>query len=126
MFADTKVFSSFAVKDIEAAKKFYGETLGLSVSEPTEGLLQLDSASEPGVLVYIKPDHVPATFTVLNFPVDDIDRAVDALTERGVRFEHYDDEQLKTDDKGINREANIAWFTDPSGNILSVLEVPEQ
>jgi predicted enzyme related to lactoylglutathione lyase len=126
MFAETKAFGSFAVKDIEEAKRFYGQTLGLGVSEPTEGLLQLHSASDPPALVYYKPDHVPATFTVFNFPVADIDQAVDALAERGVRFQHYDNEYIKTDAKGIDRDGNVAWFTDPSGNILSVVQIPER
>jgi len=121
MFRDTKAFSGFAVDDIQKAKEFYGETLGLRVSEEN-GMLQLHIAGDRNIVVYPKPDHVPATFTILNFPVDDIEKAVDELAERGVRFERY--EGLKTDEKGIFRGGGplIAWFTDPAGNILSVLQ----
>lgn len=127
MFGTTKAFSSFAADDIPAARKFYGETLGLKVSEES-GLLWLHLAGDRDILVYPKPDHAPASFTVLNFPVDDIDRAVDELTERGVRFERYDG--FEHDEKGIVRPRQgedgppIAWFTDPAGNILSVLQEP--
>jgi catechol 2,3-dioxygenase-like lactoylglutathione lyase family enzyme len=123
MFKDTKAFSGFAVDDIPAAKEFYGQTLGLPVSESND-MLELSLAGGTTVLVYPKPDHVPATFTILNFPVDDVDRAVDELSRRGVAFERYDEPGLKTDDKGINRGEGptIAWFRDPAGNILSVLE----
>jgi predicted enzyme related to lactoylglutathione lyase len=123
MFENTKAFGGFAVKDISAAKKFYGETLGLQVSETDEpGVLTLNIAGGCNVLIYDKPDHTPATFTVLNFPVDDIDDAVDELTKRGVRFERY--EGFEHDEKGIVRGAGpqIAWFTDPSGNVLAVLQ----
>jgi len=124
MFKDTKAFSGFSANDIEAAKRFYGETLGLSVSEEMGGLgLHLGGGGE--VFVYPKDDHAPASFTVLNFPVEDIDAAVDRLTKAGVRFEHYSGE-IETDEKGIARSRgegpNIAWFKDPAGNILSVLE----
>jgi len=124
MFKDTKAFSGFSANDIEAAKRFYGETLGLSVSEEMGGLgLHLGGGGE--VFVYPKDDHAPASFTVLNFPVEDIDAAVDGLTKAGVRFEHYSGE-IETDEKGIARSRgegpNIAWFKDPAGNILSVLE----
>ncbi|MEU6473027.1 VOC family protein [Streptomyces massasporeus] len=121
MFATTKAFSGFSVDDIDAAKAFYADTLGLRVSEKN-GLLFLHIAGDRDTLVYLKPDHTPATFTVLNFPVDDIEAAVDELARRGVRFEHYD--HLKTDDKGIFRGGGplIAWFTDPAGNVLSVLQ----
>ena len=119
MFTDTRAFGSFAVRDIEAARQFYGGTLGLRVSEPRAGLLRLDLAGSGHFLLYVKPDHAPAGFTVLNFLVDDIDRAVDELVARGVRFERY--EQPKTDEKGIDRAEDVAWFTDPSGNILSVV-----
>jgi predicted enzyme related to lactoylglutathione lyase len=123
MFENTKAFGGFAVKDISAAKKFYGETLGLQVSETDEpGVLTLNIAGGCNVLIYDKPDHTPATFTVLNFPVDDIDDAVDELTKRGVRFERY--EGFEHDEKGIVRGAGpqIAWFTDPSRNVLAVLQ----
>ena len=124
MFKDTKAFSGFSANDIGAAKRFYGETLGLSVSEEMGGLgLHLGGGGE--VFVYPKDDHAPASFTVLNFPVEDIDAAVDGLAKAGVRFEHYSGE-IETDEKGIARSRgegpNIAWFKDPAGNILSVLE----
>jgi len=121
MFANTKAFSGFAVDDLEAAKKFYGETLGLRTSEQY-GLLTLHLAGGRDTLVYPKPGHVPATYTILNFRVDDIDAAVDELTSRGVSFERY--EGMEQDAKGINRGGGpfIAWFTDPAGNILSVLQ----
>ena len=121
MFANTKAFSGFAVDDLEAAKKFYGETLGLRTSEQY-GLLTLHLAGDRDTLVYPKPDHAPASYTILNFQVDDIDYAVDQLAERGVVFEHY--EGMGQDDKGINRAGGpyIAWFKDPAGNILAVLQ----
>jgi len=121
MFGATKAFSGFSVDDVEAARKFYGETLGLRV-DGDEGMLFLHLAGNRDVLVYGKPDHTPATYTILNFPVDDIEAAVDELGRRGVRFERYD--ALKADDKGIHRGEGplIAWFTDPAGNVLSVLE----
>ena len=122
MFRNTKAFSGFSVNDIQKAKQFYGETLGLEVSE-THGLLNLHLAGGTTVLVYPKPNHLPATFTILNFPVADIEEAVDQLSRKGVRFERYDGD-LKTDDKGIFRGGGplIAWFKDPAGNVLSVLE----
>ena len=124
MLKESKAFSSFSSNDIPAAKRFYGETLGLDVTEEMGGLgLHLSGGGE--VFVYPKDDHAPATFTVLNFPVDDIDEAVDKLTEAGVRFEQYEGE-LQTDEQGIARGGdggpNIAWFKDPAGNILSVLQ----
>jgi predicted enzyme related to lactoylglutathione lyase len=121
MFDSTKAFSGFSVNDIEAAKAFYGETLGITVTEEN-GMLTLHIAGDRPILVYPKPDHTPATYTILNFPVDDIDKAVDQLVERGVRFEHYG--QSGMDEKGIFRGQGplIAWFTDPAGNVLSVLE----
>jgi catechol 2,3-dioxygenase-like lactoylglutathione lyase family enzyme len=122
MFASTKAFSGFAVDDVGKARKFYEGTLGLRVSEEN-GLLTLHLAGDRDTIVYPKPDHTPATYTILNFAVDDIDRAVDDLTARGVRFERYDG--FDQDEKGILRAPNgppIAWFTDPAGNILSVLE----
>ena len=123
MFKDTEAFSSFSVNDLEKARAFYGPTLGLAVSEMPEGL-QLNLAGGGIVFVYPKPNHSAATFTVLNFPVNDIETAVDELTKRGVRFESYEGE-LKTDKKGIHRGEKgpiVAWFKDPAGNILSVLE----
>ena len=125
MLANSKAFSGFSVDDLEQARKFYGETLGLTVTDlEMEGLLRLGVADGPGVLVYAKPDHVPATFTVLNFPVPDIETAVDALAARGVQFERYEAMASSFDDKGIFRGGGplIAWFTDPAGNVLSVLE----
>ena len=121
MFENTSAFSGFAVDDVPEARKFYSETLGLRVSEEY-GMLSLHIAGEWNILVYPKPDHTPASFTILNFPVDDIDEAVDELTERGVRFERYDG--LEQDEKGIFRGGGpyIAWFKDPAGNILSVLQ----
>lgn len=123
MFKTTKAFSGFSVNDIAKAKAFYGGTLGLDVSE-SNGMLTLHIAGGTNVLVYPKPNHTPATFTILNFPVQDIEAAVAKLKEKGVRFERYDQPELKTDDKGIFRGGGplIAWFTDPAGNILSVLE----
>jgi predicted enzyme related to lactoylglutathione lyase len=123
MLGDSKAFSGFSVNDIEKAKEFYGRTLGLKVSE-SNGLLTLHLAGGNNVLIYPKPNHTPATFTVLNFPVDDVDQAVDELTKRGVRFEIYDLPDIKTGKTGIMRGngPTIAWFKDPAGNILSVLE----
>ena len=120
MFEDTKAFSGFSVDDIEKAREFYGGTLGLRVSE-RNGILTLHLAGDRDIIVYPKPNHTPATYTILNFPVDDIDAAVDELTRRGVRFERYDG--MSMDGKGIMRGngPDIAWFTDPAGNILSVL-----
>jgi predicted enzyme related to lactoylglutathione lyase len=121
MFANTKAFSGFAVDDLEKARAFYGDTLGIRTSEQY-GLMTLHLAGGRDTLVYPKPDHAPATYTILNFPVDDIDAAVDALVERGVRFERYDD--ADQDERGIFRGEGpyIAWFTDPAGNVLSVLQ----
>jgi len=123
MFKNTKAFSGFSVNDIGKAKEFYNETLGLDVSE-MNGLLNLHIAGGTNLLVYPKPNHTPATFTILNFPVDNVEDAVEQLTSRGVRFEIYKEDELKTDEKGIFRGEGpkIAWFKDPAGNILSVLE----
>jgi hypothetical protein len=123
MLRDSKAFSGFSANDIPKAKEFYGQTLGLKVSE-SNGLLTLHLADGNNVLVYPKPNHTPAAFTVLNFPVEDVDQAVDELTKRSVRFEIYDLPDIKTDKKGIMRGngPTIAWFKDPAGNILSVLE----
>jgi catechol 2,3-dioxygenase-like lactoylglutathione lyase family enzyme len=121
MFSDTPAFSGFAVPDIAAAREFYEGTLGLEVTEE-HGMLTLHLAGDVPVLVYPKPDHTPATHTILNFRVDDIDAAVDGLTERGVKFERYDG--APQDERGVMREGGpyIAWFTDPAGNVLSVLQ----
>jgi predicted enzyme related to lactoylglutathione lyase len=120
MLANTKAFSGFAVDDMSKAREFYGETLGLKTSEEN-GLLTLHLAGDRPTLVYEKPDHAPANYTILNFPVDDIDEAVDQLAERGVRFERYDG--IDQDEKGVSRGMgpDIAWFKDPAGNILAVL-----
>lgn len=126
MFNDTGAFSSYSIDDTEAAKEFYGRTLGLPVSDVPgmDGLVDLRVPGGGRVLLYPKPDHAPATFTVLNLPVADIDAAVDELADRGVRFERYDEGPVETDDKGIVRGPGpkIAWFRDPAGNILSVLQ----
>jgi predicted enzyme related to lactoylglutathione lyase len=123
MLGDSKAFSGFSANDIKKAKEFYGRTLGLKVSE-SNGLLTLHLAGGNNVLIYPKPNHTPAKFTVLNFPVGDVDQAVNELTKRGVRFEIYDLPDIKTNKKGIMRGngPTIAWFKDPAGNILSVIE----
>ena len=124
MLENSKAFSGFAVDDVPKAREFYEGTLGLKVSEQM-GLLILHLPGDRDTIVYPKPDFVPATYTILNFPVDDVEAAVDALTERGVRFERY--EGFEQDERGISRAPEgppIAWFTDPAGNILSVLEEP--
>ena len=125
MFAETKAYSGFAVDDLQQAREFYGETLGLRTSmlDEENGLLTLQLAGDRDTLVYLKPDYTPATYTILNFQVDDVEQAVDALAARGVRFERYDG--FEQDEKGISRGGGgpaIAWFTDPAGNILSVHE----
>jgi catechol 2,3-dioxygenase-like lactoylglutathione lyase family enzyme len=124
MFADTKAYSGFAVDDLEKAREFYGETLELRVSilDEESGIMSLHLAGDRDTLVYQKPDFTPATYTILNFPVDDIDEAVDELGARGVRLERYDG--FEQDEKGIARGLGpqIAWFKDPAGNILSVLQ----
>lgn len=128
MLKTAKAFSSFSVDDLDKAKQFYAEVLGLDAEERPEGLALNVQGSD--VFVYPKPNHEPATFTVLNFEVEDIDQVVDDLQALGVKFEHYDSEMLKTDQKGICRNKDhkypgpvgIAWFTDPAGNILSVLQ----
>jgi catechol 2,3-dioxygenase-like lactoylglutathione lyase family enzyme len=120
MFANTRAFSGFAVADLQAAQKFYGEVLGIATSE-RNGLMTLHLAGSRDTLVYPKPGHVPADYTILNFPVDDIDAAVDELSARGVLFERYDG--LAQDSKGVSRGQgpDIAWFRDPAGNVLAVL-----
>ncbi len=124
MFKDTRAFSGFSVNDLAVAKEFYGGTLGLDVEQGPQGL-RLKVAGGNAIFVYSKADHVPATYTILNFPVDDIDQAVDGLVGKGIKFEHYG---KLTDAKGIARGAStgggpdIAWFKDPAGNILSVLQ----
>ena len=124
MLSDSKAFSGFAVDDLDAARRFYGETLGLTVSDVEDGpgLLSLDLPGDRGTLIYPKPDHTPADYTILNFPVTDVEATVDWLAARGVEFERYDG--MGQDEKGIAHEAGplIAWFKDPAGNVLSVLE----
>ncbi|HEV3228641.1 MAG TPA: VOC family protein [Solirubrobacteraceae bacterium] len=121
MFASTRAFSGFAVNDLEKARKFYGETLGLETSQE-HGLMTLHLAGDRGTLVYPKPGHTPADYTILNFPVEDVEQAVDELASRGVRFERYDG--VEQDERGIFRGGGpyIAWFKDPAGNVLSVLQ----
>jgi catechol 2,3-dioxygenase-like lactoylglutathione lyase family enzyme len=120
MLANSKAFSGFAVPDLEKAREFYGDTLGLKTSEEHD-LLTLHLAGDRQTLIYPKPDHAPANYTILNFPVEDVEKAVDELTARGVRFERYDG--FGQDEKGIARGngPDIAWFKDPAGNILAVL-----
>jgi catechol 2,3-dioxygenase-like lactoylglutathione lyase family enzyme len=126
MLGETRAFSSFAVDDLKRAHEFYSGTLGIrsEVVDEQAGLMTLHLAGGRDTLVYEKPDYTPATYTVLGFEVDDVDAAVDALAERGVRFERY--EGFDQDDKGIarGRGPDIAWFTDPAGNIISVLSSP--
>jgi catechol 2,3-dioxygenase-like lactoylglutathione lyase family enzyme len=125
MLADSKAFNSFAVPDLEAAREFYGETLGLKLSEEVRGmpLLTLHLGGDRPTMIYPKPDFEPATYTILNFPVEDVEAAVDELSARGVQFEKYDG--FDQDEKGIARGngPDIAWFKDPAGNVLSVLRV---
>lgn len=126
LFKDAKAFSSFSVNDLKQAKEFYGQTLGLDVKENEEGL-ELRTGGQ-SVYLYPKPNHTPASFTVLNFPVDDIETAVEELESLGIRLEHYDLPDMKTDKRGIfrgNPGPQIAWFKDPAGNILSVLVEPK-
>jgi len=124
MLSGKKAFSGFSVNDIQKAKDFYGRTLGLEVSE-SNGLLSLRLSGDAKVLIYAKPNHTPATFTILNFPVADLEKAVNELSSRGVRFERYEGE-IKTDERGIHRGnddgPDIAWLKDPAGNVLSVLK----
>ena len=125
MLNESQGFSSFAVKDLDAAKRFYGETLGQDVSIGEMGMLEIHLAGGATVMVYPKGDHEPATYTILNFPVKDIDTAVDRLTSAGVRMEQYGNPELPQDGKGVARDPRgpaIAWFKDPSGNILAVLQ----
>jgi predicted enzyme related to lactoylglutathione lyase len=124
MLQNSKAYNGFAVDDIEKAREFYGETLGVktSVLDDENGLIALDLGEGPDTLVYLKPDFTPATYTILNFPVEDVEKTVDELVERGISFERY--EGFDQDERGINRGPGprIAWFKDPAGNILSVHE----
>jgi len=124
MFKDVQAFSGYSANDLEAAKKFYGDTLGLQVKTGIEGILELHIAGSSPVIIYPKENHEPATFTVLNFPVPDVEEAVADLKAKGVVFESYDLPNFKTDHDNIFRGGGplIAWFKDPAGNILSVLE----
>lgn len=124
MLKNSKAFSSFSVDNIEEAREFYRFTLGLDVKDGEMGILELHIAESTPVIIYPKPDHQAAEFTVLNFPVQSVENAVDALIVKGVRFEHYDYEGFKTNEKGIfvGKGPVIAWFKDPAGNILSILE----
>jgi predicted enzyme related to lactoylglutathione lyase len=124
MFKNNHAFSGFSADNLEKEKEFYGKVLGMEVKTGPMGILNLKIANGSDVIIYPKETHEPATFTVLNFPVNNIDQAVEELTKRGVRFIHYDYEGIKTDEKGIMRGngPNIAWFKDPAGNILSVIE----
>ncbi len=123
MFKDNNAFSGFSVNDIQKAKEFYGKTLGMNVTEE-HGLLNLQIANGSRVLIYPKPNHTPASFTILNFPVKNIEEIVEKLTRLGIKFEQYDNENIKTDEKGIFRGGGplIAWFKDPAGKIISVLQ----
>ena len=124
VLTEAKAFASFSVNDISKARAFYRDVLGLEVADRPEGL-ELDVGGGNKVFVYPKPDHTPATFTILNFPVENVDSAVERLNSSGLRFEKYDLPQIKTDPKGIMRNQDgtaIAWFKDPAGNILSVLD----
>lgn len=124
VLTDAKVFQSFSVDDLGKARSFYHDTLGLDVVERPEGL-EVEVGSGSKIFVYPKPDHQPATFTILNFSVDNVDEAVDRLTSTGIKFEQYDLPDIKTDARGIARDTGgpaIAWFKDPAGNILSVCE----
>ena len=123
MFKTAKAFASFSVNDLTKAKEFYGQTLGLEVTQHPEGL-EMKLANGLSVFLYPKPNHTPATFTVLNFTVNDIDEAVEELRDLGVSLEHYDTADIRTDERGIMRGPGpqIAWFKDPAGNILSVVQ----
>jgi len=123
MLHDTKSFTSFAVDDLDAARTFYGSTLGLEVKDNEMGTLELHLADRTPVMVYPKPDFEPATYTVLNFEVRDVEQAVDELTSKGVRMERYDRADMPQDERGISRDGDfaMAWFTDPAGNIIALL-----
>lgn len=124
MFKHTKAFSSFSVNDIQKAKEFYSNALKLKVTDNPMGVLELNVEGSNNIMVYPKPNHEPATYTVLNFLVEDINKAIDDLTAKGIEFEQYEGE-IKTDEKGISTNPGgmkIAWFKDPSGNILSVIQ----
>jgi len=125
MLKQSQAFAGFSVTDIKAAKEFYSYSLGLDVTEKPNGFLDLHTSGNNPIIVYPKENHVPASYTILNFPVDDIDPVVDDLQSRGVKFEHYEGD-IQTDEKGIVRGENgsphAAWFKDPAGNILSLMQ----
>ncbi|WP_295673905.1 VOC family protein [uncultured Mucilaginibacter sp.] len=125
MFKDTKAFSGFSVNDVQKARQFYHGKLGIEVSENEMGIMTLHISGRGKIIVYPKPNHEPATFTILNFPVSDVEKVVDELIKAGITFEQYG-EPIKTDAKGIvrgnGRGPDIAWFKDPAGNILSVMK----
>ena len=124
MLTDSHAYNGFAVDDLAKAREFYGDTLGLktSIQDETHGLMTLHLAGDRNTLIYVSPTHEPASYTILNFPVDDIDKVVDELASRGVKFEKYDG--FQQDEKGVSRGMgpSIAWFKDPAGNVLSVLQ----
>lgn len=124
MLENSKSFSSFSVDDLERARAFYGGILGLALKDDPMGILELHVTGSSPIVIYPKRNHEPATFTILNFPVQNVEEVVDQLGKKGVLFEHYDEEGFKTDEKGIFRGEGpvIAWFKDPAGNILSILE----
>jgi predicted enzyme related to lactoylglutathione lyase len=126
MFRNTPVFSTFSVNDLDAAKKFYSGVMGFGVSQNHMGLLQVSAGDGTGFVIYPKPDHRPADFTVLNLQVDDMDASVTYLTDQGVVFTQYHNDYIQTDERGVSTDARsgmkIAWFTDPAGNILSLIE----
>ena len=124
MLKQSKAFSGFSTNDINKTKEFYSNILGLEVKDSMMGILEVHTNGNNPIIIYPKPNHEPATFTVLNFPVEDIDKAVDVLIAKGVVFEQYEGE-IKTDEKGISRNnggPTIAWFKDNAGNILSLIE----
>ncbi len=124
MLKESRAFSGIAVRDVEEARRFYGDVLGLTVEPGEMGMAVVRLGGDTPVLLYPKPDHEPAGYTVLNFPVPDVEAAVLALRDRGVEFERYEGTQVETDEVGVFRGGGplIAWFTDPSGNVLSVIE----
>jgi len=128
MLKNSKAFSGFSVDDLQKAKEFYQNVLGLDVEENPMGIMELKIEGSANILVYPKPNHQPATYTVLNFPVDDVDSAVEELASKGVKFEIYDEENLKTDSRGVMKGygPDIAWFKDPAGNIFSVIKPTNQ
>ncbi|WP_223623812.1 VOC family protein [Microbacterium sp. EST19A] len=125
-FQTTHAFSGFSVDSIDAARSFYGETLGMDVSDNAMGFLQIALSDGGTIFIYSKPDHTPASYTILNFPVDDVEAAVDELNAKGVVTKIYSDPDMGTDEKGIShgepdKGPDIAWFKDPAGNVLAVL-----